>query len=477
MAKISLRKTEEGTVEILEDGVRVSTAAADQAETLARARGGEFLGFEGATLEKLAQDVPTGASVPPITGTTSALRKEMAEADITVDDAVKKDTVEEFEIFKKEAEAKLDVGEFPSRPSGTRVEQFEILREEQGIVGIESRVIDLEAQREEEFAKIRAFRAEELTGPGTLAFARGRIGAEERAVQERVDFINRQLTVANNRLKVKNQNIRTIMDLTDADFDDAKEEYEFEFERNLAIVDAFEEFQDEKQREREKSLAHDKATYTTMTNLVKDVPFDDIPDNFFNRIAILEATLGFPEGSLKAVKSVAPNTKTIKHGTSFDESGNQFAWFIQEDKDGIPTVVSIPTGGVRKGAGVDIDEFSAAEDFVRAFPDATDEELTASLSRDSTLSPTDIRVIIANRPEKITLDDEELKNLAVLAVEGSFEKKLKFSRETELQNTKDFIKKNLDGILKDLGKTKITEEDKKAFLLKIDTITFDDIKI
>ncbi len=124
-----------------------------------------------------------------------------------------------------------------------------------------------------------------------------------------------------------------------------------------------------------------------------------------------------------------------------------------------------------------IDEFLLAEEFVASRPDATDEELESSLIRDSDLSPTEINAIIANRPKKVTLGDEELKSLAIRTIEDSFEKKAFTFRKTELQNTKDFIKKNLDAVLKILGKDKITPSDKEALLIKIETITLDDIEI
>lgn len=100
MPKITLKKTESGTVEILRDGERVRTASADTAESLARGMGGEFIGFEDqpagdvvtedipglGTLERIKKD-SLGPTAPEVTPT--------ADTDVPVEDIPATDEDEE----------------------------------------------------------------------------------------------------------------------------------------------------------------------------------------------------------------------------------------------------------------------------------------------------------------------------------------------------------------------------------------------
>ncbi len=123
------------------------------------------------------------------------------------------------------------------------------------------------------------------------------------------------------------------------------------------------------------------------------------------------------------------------------------------------------------------DEYVLAEEFVNANPEATDEEIKSSLLRDSNLSVTDINAILANRPNKVTVSEEDATDIAIQAIENSFEKKFFSSRTGELKSTKDFVKKNLEAVLDALGHKDMNENDKERILQAIEGITVDDIEV
>jgi len=354
------------------------------------------------TIEEARRRILAAGETPveetaPTTTSTAGLVTDAKDVDMTKDEAARFDTEEELkaEIESRRAAAE-PTGGAPA-PLDRDVE-FQKLREEQGVADLETQAVDLESQLEAELANLRAFRAEELSGAGTLGFARGRISAEERAVQEQVDFINRQLRTINARLKVKNQNIRDIMNLQEADFQDAKEQYERDFEINLGILNQI-------TAEEDKQDLHDRTTYQTLTNFFKDVALDEIPETTMDRIEVLEARIGYPTGTFRAVKEALPDSKTVMHGTSFDADGNQFAWFVQQAPNEEPVVVRVDTGGVStKKITEGQEEQEQKEDFAKArsiiedSPDLTEAELRSKIQEDVPgLSESDINSLLKQR--------------------------------------------------------------------------------
>lgn len=359
-----------------------------------------------------AQPVEGTPTKPPPVSSSEGIRKEASDAGISDEEVAEADSEEDLRQ-KIEDRKKAITGDttFPTR--GDREQEFEDLREEHGIADLENESVNLQSQIEAEMANLRAFRGEELAGPGTLGFARGRISEEERAVMERVDFLNRRLNTVNNRLKLKNQNIRDVMKFREMNFEDAKEEYEFEFNQNLSILNSL-------VKEEEKELLNERTTYQTLSTMLKDVPVDELDQNTLDRIEVLESKLGIPEGTFAAMKSVDPDAKIIASGTDTDESGRNFAWFVTRGDDGAPQVKTVFTGGVTKTDDGDDEEenreFELAREWIEEVKlEKTRAEMEAELRQETDLKAGDISSILDAAgigKESVELRGDELTKVA-----------------------------------------------------------------
>lgn len=402
--KISLKKSGEN-VEILENGKRVATSSADTAEATARARGGDFIGFD----EFVSEDAGVVSS--------SSVRKDIK--DRGQDPSKTEFTSEDkFNEFKSRVQPE---GGAPKRGE-KRVDEFTRLREDAGIEDIDTELETNVSEQDELLAGFEKFKLKEAEGV-SLGHASGRITEEQRNVQERIDILQRRETILNNRLKTKNAAIETTMNLTDKDFETARKDYEFDFNKNLAVQTAF-------KSEETAQMSHDRATYSTITNMFanSNKSFVDLTSAQQQQIQELEVKIGLPVGTFESLAITKPKANVIQTGKSTDESGNEFAWMMVQGKDGIPEMITTATGGFKAPAKTDEQKasekkvkFDQGRQFIDQNTDGSFAELKTQLIEQG-LNSTEATALLEEKgrsSDEVFLDDSKLKSVSTALLKAA----------------------------------------------------------
>jgi len=432
--KISLRKSGEN-VEILKDGKRVSTAAADSAEKIARGMGGEFLGFD---------DAPKGdggvTDITPGIGSSASIRQDIKKRGEDPN-KIQFKSEGDFQEFKERVQPE---GGIPQRAE-SRVDEFTRLKEKSGIEGLEDKIAEREAEIDKLDENFEKFRIKEEEGQ-TAGFATGRIQEEERNVKDRQRALQREVDAFNTRLKTKNNAIETVMNLGELDFQDARKEYESEFNKNLAVQSAF------RLKESAEKTA-DRATYNTLVNMFAQSgkSYEDMTPKQQQQISELEIRTGLPTGTFQSLATTKPKANIIQSGKSTDERGNEFAWMIVQGEDGTPEIVTTATGGFKKPTGAKKEEksaeFDSATDFVSENKTKSREQLKADMTRQFTnLSSTDMNTILdaakieKTQETKVKLSSDDLVRISKQVVKAA--SKGRGDTEKKLSNATALIEKN-----------------------------------
>lgn len=237
-------------------------------------------------------------------------------------ETIKNKTQEQFENFKKQFELSST-----QKPSSTfnRVSEFNKLRDEAGLASLENEVNGYEAEKKALEDEFRKYRASELKGPGTQGFASGRISEAERALMERSDFVNRNLEIAQNKLNTKNKFIQTMIDLGEKDYQTARDDYEFEYNKNLQLISAFNNYTNAEEAKVNRERDDARATWQTISNALAsgNVNYADIPLATKQEIVKLEQTMGLPLGFTEHIKNEDPKANIISTDTFTDTNGNR----------------------------------------------------------------------------------------------------------------------------------------------------------
>lgn len=220
-------------------------------------------------------------------------------------------------------------------------DQYTKQREALGISAIEDEIGGYDAEKEELLANLQKFKQKEYAGQ-PLGFARGRISVEEQGIQDRLDFITRQENAAIDKLNYKNSYLETLMSLTEKDYNTARDEYEWEFNKNLQLADAFSDEQDKIKKDAQ-------VTQTTILNGLKDSgkTWDDLTPKMQADINARDLQAYGVSGVSKLALEALPEDTEISKTTGTDESGNDFIAIVSKNKStGEISVNRIYTGGV-----------------------------------------------------------------------------------------------------------------------------------
>ena len=179
-----------------------------------------------------------------------------------------------------------------------RVAEYEKLREQQGVAGLEQQQTSLKAQLEEEAAVLRAQRFDEEGKPVALNVIAGRVTEEERAYNERIDAVNRQLNTINDQLNTSYSVINMYMGFIGADYQDAVTQYNEDFSNNLSMYNIITGARKEARSIYESDRAAASANLTTMTNLITsgNLDYNSLAPEQKTNIAKLEVQAGLPIG-------------------------------------------------------------------------------------------------------------------------------------------------------------------------------------
>ena len=303
---------------------------------------------------------PSGAVVDSVTGkiikeapatvsSSTSVRKDLIERGVTDTDTFNLPTEKSYEEFK----ATVTPGTTkPEAPNFADV--YARMRSEQGLTALEDEDVGLEAEKETALAALRDFKAKE-SGGISQGFYTGRVSEAERNVNERVDAIERKQRTIQMKLKNKNSFISDYMKFSEKDYETAKEDYEFEFNKNLQIQTAYQNYKTREDAEANRVRDDARAMLATYKTLIGDSGKDldeyvAANPGFESRINEIELNAGMEPGTFLAFARSKPKANLLATIEGKDASGNKTISFIYDDPEGGPGIVkTIPLPGVKAG--------------------------------------------------------------------------------------------------------------------------------
>lgn len=188
----------------------------------------------------------------------------------------------------------------------------------------QTKIADLSKQKDALLTQFQTLK-KKLPEGVSQDYASAAISKEGQAVQDQIDFIDRQINTYNTQIKNRNDVVSTIMDLTKTDFANASDKYDRQFNQNLAIYNAVQGKADKAATLEEKQVDNARANLTIIQNELKtgNMNWDSLPADKKNVIQGLEIQAGFPPGFTsfltKNVKGdvVASNSRTAPDGTTY----------------------------------------------------------------------------------------------------------------------------------------------------------------
>lgn len=245
-----------------------------------------------------------GSAIPPKMNSTEDVANYLnqtqnnAVANYTPTDVPK---VRSTTDIAKELKGLLPTNE-PKAPN--LVNTYNTMRKEQGLDTLEQELNDLSTQQEEMLAVKRQRTTAEMEKPVATNVIAGRVGEVERQENERLDVINRTINSKSNQLKNAYTNIQTIMDLTDKDYDNAKEAYDTQFKQTMEVFSMARGIRQDEVSEVERAQDVARANAQILVNSLKDggVDYSQMSTDQKLALAKMEVQSGLPIGFFSSIK-------------------------------------------------------------------------------------------------------------------------------------------------------------------------------
>lgn len=193
-----------------------------------------------------------------------------------------------------------------------RAEMFEEYRTQYGVADLETALNDLKAQEDDEVAAFRQQRFTEEGKPVATNVIAGRVSEEERAANERLDFIGRQKSRVVDELNTKYTVIGQMMEFAGLDYQDAVDRYQTEFDRNLKMYDIISGKEKEARSAFESDRDAARANLQIYMNAITsgNIDYGSLSGDQKAMVAKLEVQSGLPVGFMSSVKK-DPNSDII----------------------------------------------------------------------------------------------------------------------------------------------------------------------
>jgi len=259
---------------------------------------------------------PPAPTPKPVVGDSSALRA-----------AERKQKIEEYKKL-------LETG--AAVPAQFRsVEEFDRLRKEQGVVLDEQEMQAIQ----NEALQIRQSLREFASRAGEGVSEAGRIGAvseaERNAIQRLESLAIREQAVVE-RLNTKNAYINNVLRLGQQDYNVARQEYEFEYNKNLKALNLLNE-------EMDSQKADALTAFTTISNLIAKKGTLQLTSQLRTQLETYALEAGLPIETIDLM--LRPGADKVSSIYSRDEG----IFAVMEGADGVPYVKQLSSAPVGRG--------------------------------------------------------------------------------------------------------------------------------
>ena len=216
--------------------------------------------------------------------------------------------------LEKQGLESVDLGERPEVPSLRQ--EFEDLREEQGVEILESRLLELRGAEDEVIATLRQRSAAQRGKGVALNVVEGRIGEIERQERENLDFIQRQKSRVIEELEQKYSVISIMMDLFQKDYANSLADYNLKFKQNLDMINLVRDIRQDEKDEVEQAKDNARANLQIVSDLVTAGRLDLRSYSAAQRLELakIEIAAGFSPGFLSKIDGRIITTSTLSNG-------------------------------------------------------------------------------------------------------------------------------------------------------------------
>lgn len=172
------------------------------------------------------------------------------------------------------------------------------------VTALEKSIIDLKAQREDALAQLRVNTAAERSKPVATNVIEGRVSQQQRAAQETVDFINRQLQTASDELTMRYKSIETIMKYTQLDFENAKSVYDTKFNQTMTLMTQARGIQQDQLTAEQRAIDNARANLQIYANAITagNLNVSNLPPEAAASLNAMELAAGLPMGFVQNLK-------------------------------------------------------------------------------------------------------------------------------------------------------------------------------
>lgn len=303
--------------------------------------------FAGAELN-IPGITPTPAVAPTPNQSGVASSDDVVNEELQASqDQAKQDAESEAELRRAKIQAEINALKGAVTPEGgapvapSLAEDFRRLVEENdpaghSVTSLQGDIVELNKEKEDLMAQYRKFKS--VTPEGVEAgFAAGAISEEAQAVQDQIDFINRQINTASLQLQNRSNVISMLMDFKKFDFTTASDQYDRELQTNLSLYSAIDA--------KESRIADNaKASLQVIMGEIKDggLVYDELGSDKKAMIANLEIQANMPKGLISLVSG--PDKDPVAFVGRTDPSGNAYTDVLFKEPDGSIRVESFFRG-------------------------------------------------------------------------------------------------------------------------------------
>lgn len=308
-------------IDILEDGKSISQGGPGYTADYART-----LGYQAPVAPTPSPVLPTGKT--PVVSSTS-IRSELADRGTDPRTA----TFGGEEAYKKFVEQTTPKGPVPTRVSST--DQYNDLQQKYNLDTLQSELQGYDDESTSLENNLRTFKAKE-SDRQSGSFSAGRIAEEERNILDRQSYVTQKRTSVANRINNANKTIETLMTLTDKDYNNARSDYEFEYNKNIQMANSFKSLTSEARTDESQMRDDARANLTTIYNAIKDkkVDIETLTPAMTASIQALELQAGLPSGFFNTIKSAEPDAKIVSHSTYEADDGQRYTDVVFQRPDG-----------------------------------------------------------------------------------------------------------------------------------------------
>lgn len=192
--------------------------------------------------------------------------------------------------------------EAPTAPN--MMDTYNKLTADGTVTDLEKSIIDLKAQKADAIAQLDVNRTAERGKPVAQNVVEGRISEQTRMAQEKVDFIDRQITTAADELTMRYKSIETIMKYTQIDFENAKSVYDTKFEQAMTLMTQARGIQQDQLTAQQRAIDNARANLQIFANAITsgNMSLNNLPAESVAALNGMELSAGLPMGFIQSLQ-------------------------------------------------------------------------------------------------------------------------------------------------------------------------------